>query len=110
MTARSLAVLIATLGLTPAAALAGGDQLNAANTARTRSGMTDSASGELFYVDVSSDGDRSRGAIALCLAGNGGAADYRRPEPIPTIRWTARGEWRRHRSVAPTGSVVIPLT
>jgi hypothetical protein len=107
--AQSSAVLILALGLTPATGLAGGGQSGAVTRAYALSGTLDGCGRELSYVDVSSDGDRGRGAIALRLPDNRGTAESRAPDPIPVFRWTTRGEWRRHRSVAPVGSVVVPL-
>lgn len=105
---RALAAGAALLVLTPGAVSAGGDSVGTAPRARTESGTPDSGGRELSYVDVSSDDDRSRGAVATRTPADRGSTDYRQSDPLPVIRWATRGEWRRHRSVPPAGSAVTP--
>ena len=106
----SLAVVTAFLGLIPGIAPAGANPASSAQAARARAGLLEGAGRELSCVDVSSDDDRSRGAVATRTPVGGWSADYRPPDPTPLFQWASRGEWRRHRSATPSGSATIPLS
>ena len=106
----SLAVVTAFLGLIPGIAPAGANPASSAQAARARAGLLEGSGRELSCVDVSSDDDRSRGAVATRTPVGGWSADYGLPDPTPPFRWAGRGEWRRHRSATPIGSVTVPLT
>lgn len=106
---RALAAVTAVLVLIPGAVVARSAPARSALAARAAAGMPDSGRRELSCIDVSSEDDRSRGALPTWTPAGGWSTDYRPPDPLPVFRWATRGEWRRHRAVPPTGSAATPL-
>jgi len=101
----SLALATAALALIPGAAVA-----DVHCPAGIRTGAVETGGREFSYVDVSSDDDRSRGAVVTSAPERGWLNDYAVPDPTPAFRWAARGDWRRHRTAEPVGSATIPLS